>query len=601
MSKIKQEKSSSQSFLKGAFILSLSMVVVKLIGAIYKVSLTNLYSLFGDAYASVGAGIFNNAYELYIPLFTLASAGFPIAVSRLVSENTAQGRYNDVKQIHKVSKPFFIVTGFVCFLIMVFGSYIYIDLINSPYSFYPVLCLAPTIFFGCLVSIYRGYFEGLRNMVPTAVSEIIEALSKLVIGLFGFYIVTTTGLDEYKASGTIFGLTFETESDAMYTLISFSVSAAIIGITIGSALAFLYLFLRYKIKGDGIPKAYYSQSVEARSKKETFQKLLRTAIPIGLASLVMSLTAFVDSIIIQNLLYNTAVENREAFLAQFNGLMDSKLPADAVLPGGDTTKITIHTSLWGIYSSALTIIQLVTAVTQVFGTSAMPNVTNAYTKGNRKELKVSIETVLKLTTMFTFPAGIGIFALSEPIMGLIYADPAIISIGGNVLRVMGISVIFMACSTPLCSMLQGVGRVDLPLKLFSVGMIIKIIVNYAFVSVMEINIVGAAVGSLVAYLIICIAAMYQLVKNSGVIPNFISTIIKPLTSAAICGVVAYFSYDLLQNIINGKVATVVAVAAAALIYLISLVLLRTFSANELKFLPKGEKIVIILEKWHLIG
>lgn len=601
MSNNSEKKSSSQSFLKGAAVLTISMALVKLIGMVYKVALTNVYGTLGETYSSMGAGLLSNAYELYVVLFTVASAGFPIAVSRLISESNAQGRYKDIKQIHSVSKPFFVIAGFLCFIVMFFLSFLFVDLIQSPYTLYPVLMLSPTIFFGCLVSIYRGYFEGLRNMVPTAVSEVIEAVTKLILGFASAYIVMNIGVGQYKANGTIFGLVFENETDAMSTLLSFSVSAAIFGIVTGSFFAFMYLRLRYKFKGDGIPKEYYENSIDARSKRETFNRLLKTAIPIGLASLLMSVTSLVDMTIIQNVIYNTAVTNREALLAQFGGALDKTIPPQAILSGGDRSQITIQTTLWGCYSSGLTIMQIVTALTQVFGTSAMPNVTDAYTKGNKSDLKNAMETVLRLTTLVTFPAGLGIFVLSHQVMSLIYTDNIINSIGGDVLRVMGISVIFIACSTPLCSMLQGVGRTDLPLKLFAVGMGIKIIVNYLFVSVVEINIVGAAVGSLVAYVIVCIAATYLLIKNSGVVPNFLTTVIKPLIAAIICAATAFVSYEFLHNIINSKVSTLLAILFAIIIYIISLLLLRTFKANELKFLPKGEKIVIILEKYHLIG
>ena len=154
--------------------MSLALIIVKLCGMIYKVALTRVYGIFGDELASFGTGLFNNAYEIYVPLFTLATAGFPIAVSRLISESNANKRYKDIRQIHKVSIPFFIIMGVIFSLLMFGGSFFYIRIIHSPYALPSMICLSPTIFFGCLVSIYRGYFEGMRNMTPTSVSEIIE-------------------------------------------------------------------------------------------------------------------------------------------------------------------------------------------------------------------------------------------------------------------------------------------------------------------------------------------------------------------------------------------------------------------------------------------
>lgn len=167
------------------------MVIVKVFGLLDKVILTGIFSgvSFEQAvaggtetvnFASFGLGLYSNAYEIFVVIFTVATGGLPIAISRLVSESTAQKRFNDVKQIHRVSIPFFVIVGILSFAILVGASFIYVQIIESPYSLLGMLCLSPTVLFGCLVSIYRGYYEGQRNMFPTAVSEIIEATIKLL-------------------------------------------------------------------------------------------------------------------------------------------------------------------------------------------------------------------------------------------------------------------------------------------------------------------------------------------------------------------------------------------------------------------------------------
>lgn len=571
------------------------MIVVKLCGMVYKIILTRIYSMFGDQYAGIGTGLFTNAYEIYIPLFTLATAGFPIAVSRLISESIAKERYNDVRRIHRISKPFFIAMGLVCFSLMVGLSFVYVDIIKSPYSIYAMMTLAPSIFFGCIVSIYRGYFEGQRNMAPTAISEIVEAAVKMIVGLSLAYIVMKVGITQYEASGTIFGMTFATESEALNTLIAYSVAAAISAISLGGLASYIALRIIYKRRKNDIPEEYYRNSVDALSRKETLINLLKTAIPIGLAALVMSISSTIDTMVIQNVLYNMAQTNREELLAQFDGNLDSHIPLNPT----ENNPITIHTYLLGAYSCALTIMQLVTAVTQVFGTSAMPSVTDAYTKGDKAELKKSIETVLKLTVLFTFPAGVGMFVLSYPIMSLLY-DGYIAVVGASVLRIMGLAVMFVATSTPICSMLQGVGRVDMPLKLYSIAMVLKVALNYAFVSIVSINISGAAVGSLVAYLFVCVVGMYFLIKSSGVVPDFFNTVIKPLLGSLVCGVAAYLAYELTSRILPGAVATIISIVIAVVFYLVALLLMHTFSENEVKMLPKGNNLVTILAKLHLL-
>lgn len=590
-----EKKNSSQTFLKGAMVLSISMIVVKLCGMIYKIMLTKIYSIFGDEYAGIGTGLFTNAYEIYIPLFTLATAGFPIAVSRLISESIAQNRYKDVKVIHKVSKPFFIIMGFVCFSLMVGLSFVYVRVIKSPYSIYAMMTLAPSIFFGCIVSIYRGYFEGQRNMTPTAISEIVEAAVKMFFGLSMAYLVMHFGSQELASSGTIFGQSFASKSDAMHTLIAYSVAVAIFAISLGGFFSYISLKIIYRRSKNAIPQEYFDNSVDARSQKETLHMLLMTAVPVGLAALVMSISSTIDTMVIQNVLYNMAQNNRGELLAQFGGKLDNHIPLNPT----DDNPITIHTYLLGAYSCALTIMQLVTAVTQVFGTSAMPSVTNAYTKGDKHELKKSIETVLKLTVLFTFPAGVGMFVLSYPIISLLY-DGYIAVVGAKVLCVMGLSVIFIATSTPICSMLQGVGRIDMPLKLYSVAMVMKVALNYAFVSIVSVNIMGAAVGSLVAYLFVCVVGMYFLIKRAGVMPDLFNSVLKPFLSSIICGAAAYLSYNLLANLMSSAIATILSIVVAAIIYLISLLLMHTFTENEVKMLPKGKNVVTILAKLHLL-
>lgn len=587
------EKDVSQTFLKGAAILTLSMVIVKVFGLLDKVFLTNIYSMFGDEYATLGTGLYSNAYEIFVVIFTVATGGLPIAISRLVSESIAQKRYKDVRLIHKISVPFFVIVGIVSMLIMLVGGYFYVGIISSPYSMYAMIFLSPTVFFGCLVSIYRGYFEGQRNMMPTAISEIIEAGVKLVIGLALAYLVMKFGMEEYQATGTLFGLTFANENEAVHTILGFSVAGAICGITFGSFFAFLFLLLRYKIGGDGIPEEYYQNSIDARTGRETFNRICKTAVPTALGALIMSLGGLVDQIIIQRVLLGLAASNPEALIEQYGKFGFEDAITDPVPR--------IHTQLWGCYSAALTLMQLVTAVTQVFGSSAMPNVTSAWTKGNKQELKQSIETVIRMTMMFTLPMGLGLCVLAHPIMAFIYTSESITEIGGNVLTVMGLTTIVTAATTPICSMLQGIGRTDLPMKLYTMCMLIKIGITWIFVSIPQINIQGATAGSLIAYTVTLIVGTYLLMKHSKVVPNFFATVIKPLIGAIFSSATAFFTNMLFSSFMPQRVSTVIAVLCALIVYVFVLLILRTFTAVEIEFLPKGEKIAKLLEKWHLIG
>ena len=661
------ESDVSSSFVKGAAILTVSMIVVKVFGLLDKITLERIFSAYGDA--SFGMGLYSNAFEVFIVIFTVATGGLPIAISRLVSQNMTQRRYKDVRSIHKISVPFFAILGLVCMLVIMGASFPYTHyVIHSPYSVYAMVCLAPTVFFGCLASAYRGYYEGQRNMFPTAVSEIIEAVVKLVLGAAISYFVLYIGMESIKGGGNSFlWMHFRDPVEAKNTVAAFSVAGKIIGISLGSFGAFLYCYIKYKVQGDGIPDEYYTNSIDARRNRETFMMILKTGIPIAAGALVMSLGSFFDSIIIQNVLLNVNQTHTHELEMQY-GIF---FPPETFRG----KHITIHTNLWGCYSNALTLMQLVTAVTQVFGSSAMPNVTSAWTKGDRAELRRSMNTVLKMTMLFTLPMSFGLCVLAHPIMGLIYNSESIVTIGGNVLMVMGVTTIFTAIITPICSMINGIGRVKIPMILYTICMLVKIGTSWIFVSIPSINIQGATAGSMVSYALICIIGMYLLIKYSGIVPDFFSTTVKPLIGAVFSSAAAFFGFRLLAgnhtatsvcvtvaaglivfalvvlagHFISGttpfgrhfddkgrfihkivsavigvvagagaaflvyrfvgalspsffnRVSTLFAILIAVVIYMAVLLIIRAFSVEEVKILPKGEKIAKTLEKLHLIG
>ena len=582
----KKNGRKSQSFLNGAMVLGSSMVIVKLMGMIYKILLSNQYG-------GVGTGLFNSAYALYNPLFMLSTAGFPIAISRMVSESVTKKRYKDVKQIHRVSVPIFVIAGCLCFLAMILGGFLYVKIIHADNAIFALLCLSPTIFFGCLMSIYRGYFEGMRNMVPTAVSEIIEAACKLFLGFTASFLVTKYGMSRYEATGYVFGTKCGSVSEAESVIVPIAIGAAITGISLGSLFGFLYLFIRYKRGGDGISREELRNSPPPRKPEQTLRVMVRTAIPIGLGSIIMSLADMVDSTLVNIRINNIMQTNPDALLNVYGSLIP-----DHVYQNGET-----HTFLYGCYGIALTLMMLVTAVTQVFGTTALPSVTAAWTGGNKEQLKKSMETVMRVTTLVTIPSGIGMSVLAEPLLSLIYHGSAVsseVEIGSRVLTVMGISVIFIATSTPLCSMLQAIGRMDVPLKLFAIGMVIKIIVNYILVGIPEINIQGANIGSIVCYGFVTIVALFVLCRETKIVPDFVSIFVKPLFAGIVCGVAAYFSEIFFDLFLAQRIATLLAVVAAIVAYIIALFLFKAIKREDILQMPKGNKIIKILEKRKLI-
>ena len=334
-------------------------------------------------------------------------------------------------------------------------------------------------------------------------------------------------------------------------------------------------------------------SPRPRPGNVTLRIMVRTAIPIGLGSIIMSLADMVDSMLVNIRIDHIMQTNPDALLNVYGSLIP-----DNILNNGET-----HTFLYGCYGIALTLMMLVTAVTQVFGTTALPSVTAAWTSGNKEQLKKSMETVMRVTTLVTIPSGIGMSVLAEPLLSLIYHGGSVadeVDIGSRVLVVMGISVIFIATSTPLCSMLQAVGRMDVPLKLFTIGMCIKILVNYILVGIPEINIQGANIGSIVCYGFVTVMALFMLCRQTKVVPDFVSIFIKPLLAGLVCGAAAFFSEILYDIFFKQTIATMLSIVTAIVAYIIALFVFRAIKREDIMQMPKGNKILKLLEKRKLI-
>jgi len=587
----KTKKTAGQSFIHGALILTLGMGLVKIIGAFFKVPLQEIIGEYG-------MGLFSVAYNFYGPIHSLAAAGLPIAISRLVAESFSLGRFRDIRNIKKTATPIFIGLGTAGTLVMLVGAPLYCNqVIGNANAILPMLMLAPAVLFGCLGSIYRGFNEGLKNMYPTAISEIIEALSKLVIGLSAAFFVTQYLEREYRTAGTVLGSVMNSADDAALTTLSYAAAAAIFGVTCGSILSFLFLFLRHKIRGDGITNEMLQCSPRPYKRKTIARRLVRTAIPVAIGSVTMSVSGLIDTTFLQSRIADMMAVSADTLLKVYEGMIpETYLRQPEAVPN----------FLFGCYTLAMTVYMLVPTLTQAFSISALPNITALWASGDKKALKSGIESVIRVSALFSFPAGFGICAVSESITALLYGGDVSAPIISSVMSVLGIAAAFSAVTTPLSSMLQAVGRADLPVKLLLVGMGMKIAINYFLCGIPEINIMGAGIGTLCCYMFLMIAEVIALCRVVGLRVRILSVFGKPFLSALLCAVTAFVTARLAPDSLfgdgrgNALLSTGLAIAAGAIVYLVFLVILRGIDKNDVNMLPKGEKIAKILEKYNWI-
>lgn len=588
MEKSRERKKSGagQSFLHGALILTAGMAVVKVIGALFKIPLK--YNL-----GEYGMGLFNVAYNFYGPVFSLATAGFPVAVSRMVSENRSLGRWNDVRQVRRVAFPLFLTFGGMGMVLMTLLAPLYCKkAIGNPNALAPVLALAPAILFACLGSVYRGYYEGLRDMVPTAVSEVAEALVKLALGLSVSRWVVSACTEEYASLGTVVSLRPASPDEAMFLTLSFAAAGAVLGVTCGSAAALLYLALRHRVRGDGADPRLYRAAPAPGTRRDTAKRLLAITVPIAIGSIATNVAGLIDATFLQSRIAGVLEWESERLLSRFPGMIPEMYLENPQ---------SIPTYLYGCYTLAMTVYLLVPALTQAFGVSALPTVTEAWVGGNRRELKARIESVSRITALFCFPAGLGISALAAPIVRVLYGGDGSSPIVAGVLTLLGAASLAAAMCTPFSSMLQAVGRADLPVKLLIFAMVIKLGLNWALCGLPEVNIYGAAVGTLVCYLFLAVAQFVCLRREAGVPLSAGRLFLRPLLCAVLCGLSARACFSgvraLLPTGILGEAAGLgVSILCGGAVYVFGLLLLGGVEKSDLRMLPKGQKIAKMLEK-----
>lgn len=535
------------SFFGGAAILAAGILIVKLIGMFYKIPLINII---GEA----GAADFNNAYNIYAVLLTVSTAGLPVAVSKLVSEANALDRRNQVRRTFRLALVLFLALGLVSFLVMFFRADALAGMMNDSKAAAGIRALAPAVVcVGCLAAL-RGYSQGHSNMAPTSVSQIIEALCKLVVGLgLAFWLVKQGKDPDVAAAG------------------------AITGVTVGTVVALAYMALDFFLSRGREDTRGTDRPDSAGS---ILANILKIAVPITLSSSMVGIVTVIDSSLVQ-------------------GQLQSAL---------DLTEQASRT-LYGNYSGALNIYNLPTSLMAAITASVIPAVSAALARRDRRGAARITGSALRITALLSFPMGVGLFVLGTPIIRLLFPKLNV-AVAGPLLSTLGIATPFV-CMVLVCnSVLQAHGFINLPVIVMVLGGIVKIVNNYNLVG--AIGIAGAPVGNILCF---GLALVLDLVVITRVIPNrprLLPIFAKPAVASAVMGGAAWAVYGLLSRILSseqvdqagqtvravsrmGNAAGIfLAIAVAGVVYLVLVIALRAISRDDLALMPKGDKLARLL-------
>ena len=545
-----------QTFLQGTAVLAMATVLVKLMGFLFKVPLNNIIG-------EDGFGYFNTAYDVYNVLLMISTTGLPVAMSRMISQAQTLGNHAQIKRIYRTSLYVFLTIGMVGSLGMLFFCrQLSVMVMTNENSWAAIAALAPCVLLICLVSAYRGFFQGQSNMTPTSVSQIFEAVTRLVVGLgLAWLVMKLTGKAYVRMQGIVLA-PGETAQD--YGDITLAAGGAILGVTLGSLISVVYLHHKFRQSNQILSLG----GGTAKSTRSTMKELLSIAVPITLGSAGLQIINLFDTMI---------------YMRRLTGALQwTEKMAD---------------SAKGVYNFCQTVFALPCSFIPTITIAVIPAITASLTRKDLAEAKATSESSVRTMALIAMPCAAGLFVMAEPVIRLLcstYTEDRI-QLAATMLAILGLTVIFNSLVLLLNAIMQAHGDVVTPVVNMLIGGIIKIIVNYILVGQPNLNIVGAPIGTFICYISITALDLIAMKRHISARPAIFKNIIRPGLASAIMGAATFMVYRVLSNAISSwKLACLLSLAFAVVLYAVLVVFLRCLTYEDCMLLPKGEKIAKIL-------
>ena len=539
-----------QNFIHGAAILTVGVIIMKLLGFIYKIPLGNIL---GDE----GYSMFTSAYSIYFIFFTLATAGLPVALSRLIAEADANGRAKQEEKTFRVALATFAVIGTIFALILfLFPEWLAAKYLENPDAALSIKAMAPSILLVCLVSAYRGYCQGNGNMIPTTVDEVLEVLFKVISGLILASCLLRAGYGKPVGS-----------------------AGAILGVSIGSVISLLYMII-YKRRHYSELSAPYTSGIHdpndtpdddevVDSAWKIVKDILSIGIPIAFGACIMAILNSVDSKLCMNRLQSAA--------------------------GFSYYQAKV---LYGVYGKAQTLFNLPAAFITPLTIAIVPEISGAIAKGANAAARKTSADAMRISAVISLPMGVGLTVLAYPIMNVLYPNSN--AAGPGLLAIMGAASFFVCTVLMENAILQASGHEKLTMVTMISGGLVKIVVNWFLVAQRSINIYGAPVGTLVSYVVMALMNYIFICVSLKHRPKLFGIFARPLAASVLMGAAAWAIYGLCARFIGAvswsriALCMLAAIAVAVIVYLVSTIALRSITKEDMKLIPGGEKIANFL-------
>ena len=527
-----------QTFLHGTALLALSTALVKVIGAFYSIPLK---AIIGDD----GFGFYSTAYEIYTLLLLISTAGLPVAMSRMISQASSLEQYKQVRKIYTVARTIFLSLGLGGTLLMVFGSKLLAGAMNHGDAWMAIAALGPACFLICLMSTYRGFFQGQSNMMPTSVSQVLEAICKLALGL-GAAIVVLQLTNNYAMAA----------------------AAAILGVTASCLVSSLYLNHCFR-KGY---KAMPLTGEEGESGKTIAKSLLAIAVPITIGAAGLQFLTVLETGTYMGRLLETMTQEQ-----------------------ANVQK--------GIYNFTQKIYNMPCAFITPITISAIPSITALLTKENHKGAKETAESAARVTALISAPCAVGLMVVAQPVVAVLggYTGERL-ALATNLMTILGACIVFNAVVLMTNALLQAHGHVNLPVINMFVGGILKLAAVFILTGNPHIGILGTPIGSLICYVSITALNLITIKRVIPHSPAIVKNLLRSVMAALIMGGAVWLTHFGLASWLgqaSGRslvsvVLCGVPVVVGVVVYAVAAIALKAITRDDCMLLPKGEKIAKLL-------
>lgn len=552
------QQQKKQTFLHGAALLAIATAIVKVIGALYKLPLK---MVIGDE----GYSYFSTAYDIYTVLLLVSTAGLPVAMSRMISQATSLGNHNQIKRVYHSARALFLGIGAVSTLLMMVFCRELAAALEQPDAWFAIVCLGPCAFLMGIISTYRGFFQGQGNMIPTSISQVLEALFKLIIGL-----AAAVAILHFTGS------------------IPFAAGGAILGVTVSCLISVFYLFSVFQKAFQIIPLS----DGEVTSYSKTTKQLLAIAIPITIGAAGLQLLTVVETSLYMDRIIALLESNR--LTSPLIDILEHEVTAANPLGLSASEKYSkIAANLNGIYNMGKTIYNLPNAFITPITVSIIPAITAHLTLNNNRGVRNTEESAARITGLLSLPCAVGLILLSEPIMALLggYSGQKL-ELASQLMSLLGISTFLHAVVLLTNAIMQAHGHANIPV----VNMLCSGAAKLVLVSILAgnpaIGILGVPIGTALCNLCIAALNIFSIHRCVAQKPALVRNLLRALLPAVTMGIAAYGTWKglLVLHISSRVLLCGIPVAAAAVVYVVCAVIFKSITRDDCLLLPKGEKI-----------